>query len=81
MEVPDPRLVYNPTKTCLMVEKICDNHQDCPDDSDEVNCSTCTALYFILFCEKYCLPAHFLNTAHFIFIVMSRQAIRINDNY
>ena len=27
------------TSTCLFREKICDNHQDCPDDSDETNCS------------------------------------------
>ena len=45
------------TSTCLFADKICDGHQDCPDDSDEVNCSTFSALYIQRY-VAHCLTQH-----------------------
>jgi len=37
--VTGPYLICNPTGKCIFPSQVCDSVQDCPDDSDEVNCS------------------------------------------
>ena len=41
--------ICKPTGKCLLPSEICDSIQDCPDDSDEVNCSQYTSVLMCLY--------------------------------
>jgi len=43
----DSYRICKPTGKCLSSSKICDSIQDCPDDSDEVNCSQYRVYYAV----------------------------------
>jgi len=42
-----------PTGRCIFPAQICDSVQDCPDDTDEVNCSQYfrVYLYHLVYCD------------------------------
>ena len=50
--------------TCIMAQYKCDNIPDCPDRSDEVNCSSvCTANYN---CSTYCPKGHCVCNSNYV---------------
>jgi len=47
-----------PTSTCIFASQLCDTIQDCPDDSDEVNCSmSYMSIFNYATCKPVCLDS------------------------